>query len=353
MKILHTADNHHDYFATRLGSMQIVNGKNAIYEERLARTKQIVQVGMEEKVDFFVFAGDFFNKIKPPPKEYSDAMEIFDSIAQTKPVITIAGNHDELTAKGCPLSVVKGRHKNIHVAWFIDSFELNGVEFVLAPWGTDFDTIQRRRDICKSNLPKVLIYHVGVRMEGLHWAEVEGENGTIDFDQIDSLDFDAVLMGHYHGQTMFKGLGHPKTCYAGSPEMYNFGEEEQKKGFLIWTVDDKGKKLSTFESKEVSYPKFKTYSIEEFLNPNEIGFDGFVRVLGEASQEEIKAVFDKGKNFECRGFRPSLKNKMKIQKVFTVKGQSNKEILRNYLKDKKVDGIDNLMKIDASIEEEI
>ena len=43
---------------------------------------------------------------------------------------------------------------------------------------------------------------------------------------------------------------------------------------------------------------------------------------------------------------------MKTQKVFTVKGQSNKDILRNYLKGKKVDGIDKLMKIDDSLEEE-
>ena len=150
MKILHTADNHHDFFATRLGSMQIVDGKNAIYEERVNRTKQIVQVGMKEKVDFFVFAGDFFNKTKPPPQEYSDAIDIFDSIAEKKPVIIIAGNHDETTAKGCPLSVIEGRNKNIHVSWFIDSFELNGVEFVLAPWGTEMDAIKRRRDKCKS-----------------------------------------------------------------------------------------------------------------------------------------------------------------------------------------------------------
>lgn len=353
MKILHTADNHHDFFATRLGSMQIVDGKNAIYEERVARTENIVSVGMKEKVDFFVFAGDFFNKIKPPPQEYADAMRIFDWVAEKKPVIIIAGNHDELTAKGCPLSVIEGRNKNIHVAWTIDSFELDGVEFVLAPWGTDMDAIKGRRDVCKSYRPKVLIYHVGVRMEGLHWAEVEGENGTVDFEQIEQLGFDAVLMGHYHGQTAFKNIGHPVTCYAGSPEMYNFGEEKQKKGFLIWTIDDNAKKFSTFESREVPYPSFKTYSIEEFLDPKETFFDGFVRVLGEASQEEIKAVFDKGKDFECRGFRPSLKNKMKIEKVFTVKGQSNKDILRNYLKGKKVDGIDNLMKIDISIEEEI
>lgn len=354
IKILHTSDNHHDFFATRLGSMQVVNGKNAIYEERVQRTKNIVEIGMNDAVDFFVFAGDFFNKPKPPPQEYADALHIFDGIAKKKPVIIIAGNHDELSSKGCPLTVMHDRHKNIHVAWFIDSFELNGVEFVLAPWGTDIDDIKRRRDACKPYLPKVLVYHVGVRMQELHWAEVEGENGTIDFDQIDELGFDAVMMGHYHGQTMFKNLGHPVTCYSGSPEVvFGFGEEDQKKGFLIWSLDEKAQKHSTFVDRQVPYPRFKTYGVDEFLALKETGFDGYIRVMGDASPEEVKAVFDKVKNFECLGFRPALKNKMKLQKVHSLKGQSNTDILKNYLRAKKVEGVDGLLKLDKKIEEDL
>ncbi len=351
IKILHTADNHHNFFATRLGSMRIVNGKNEIYEERVKRTKNIVQVGFEEGVDYFVFAGDFFDKTKPPPQEYADALAIFDEIAdRKKPVIIIAGNHDEATAKGCPLSVLKGRHRNIHVAWHLENLELPGVQFILAPWGTPMDQIKVRVDACKSNVAKVLIYHVGVRMQELHWAEVEGENGTVDFKEIDDLGCDAVLMGHYHGQTMFKSTGHPITCYAGSPETYNFGEEDQKKGFLIWTVDEKAQKFSTFKDMTVPYPKFKTFTIEEFLTYEKSGFDGYIRVMGDATPEEVKAVFDKVKKFDCMGFRPALKNKMRLQKVHALKGKSNHEILKSYLRGKKVEGIDSLLELDRKLE---
>lgn len=343
MKLIHSSDHHHDFYATRLGNMRIENGRNTIYTERLERTKQIILNSLKEDGNLFIFSGDFHNKLRPPPQEYNDVFELFDLIPPDKGVFIIPGNHDEPTDRGCPLQALKGRKKNVLVALKCTTVEYRKVQFVLAPWRTPFETIKEAVSLCTKDTPIVLVAHVAVIAQGLNWGETEGEVGTVTIEELQSLGCSRILLGHYHGQVELA----KNIWYAGSPEIYNFGEEDQVKGYLVWDTDK-----DEVQHRDTVYPAFRTYTVDDFLGLVENKVDAYIRIKGETTEEQKVAVLSKLKDFECLGYKLDLASAMKARKLYFLKGKSNVEILTNYFKGKEVENIEELVKLDQKIESE-
>lgn len=335
MKILHTSDNHVDFFAKRLGSIKYDNGQNIYYKQRLDLTTSIINDGVDKKVDVIVVSGDFHNKIKPPPQELADTYKIFDSVPSNIPVIIISGNHDESTSRGSPLLPLLHRRNNIHVALTLTYTCIFGVNFLLAPWNTPFSDIQK---FCSKEAPDVLVYHVGVHTDSSHWGEIEGENGTVTVEQLKSLNLKAILLGHFHGQTEFT----PNIWYAGSPEYFNFGEEHQEKGYLFWDV---GVSVTPIKTQTT---KFRTFTIEEFMDTNEINVD-CIKIQGEGTQIDKARVISKLEELECSAYKIDIDNPIKSRRLFTLQGNTNTMLLKDYLQNKQIDPVDKLLELDASI----
>ncbi len=344
MKILQVSDVHLDFYAKRLGSLHIVNGENIVYKERVDRLRAIIQIGLEQKVDAFALTGDIHNKSRPTPQEYYDFYQLLDLIPPEISIFVIPGNHDESTDRGCPLQPLVGRRANITVVLEPTFYNFKGIGLILAPWNTPFEKISKM----VSGLDalhvqkKMLLYHVGVLTKGFNWGEISGESGQVDLEDLEKLNLDAIMLGHYHGQVELS----KNIWYAGSPECFNFGEERHEKGFLIWNID----KEVTVTPFKTDYPRFYTFDAKEFLALVTPKIDGYVRVTGEVSEEERAQVISKLRDFECLDSKLDLTSQMKTRKLFSLKGKSNIEILQNYLEGKGVENIEKLIDIDQSIE---
>ncbi len=345
MKILQVSDIHLDFYAKRLGSLHIVNGENIVYKERVERLRSIIQTGIDQKVDAFALTGDIHNKSRPTPQEYYDFYAILDLIPPEIKVFVIPGNHDESTDRGCPLMPLSLRRPNILVALEPTFYNFKGIGLVLAPWNTPFEKVSKMVSSIDAMhvQKKILLYHVGVLTKGFNWGEIDGEPGTVALEDLEKLNLDGIMLGHYHGQVELS----KNIWYAGSPECYNFGEERHEKGFLIWNIEESGVKVTPFKT---TYPKFYTFDAKEFLALVTPKIDGFIRVTGEVTEEEKAAVISKLRDFECLDSKLDLTSQMKSRRLFSLGGKSNIEILQNYLEGKGVEDIDKLIDVDQDIE---
>jgi DNA repair exonuclease SbcCD nuclease subunit len=344
MRILHSSDNHVDFYAKKLGSIRYDKGVNAYHQERINLTRSIVEDGINRKVDIIIFAGDFHNKTKPPPQELADTYKIFDSIPSNIHVIIISGNHDEPTYRGSPLQPLLNRRENIHAFVSSGVININGLDFIAAPWNTPLSEMQAIRNTFPSSVKPVLIHHTGVIKEDLNWGEVAGEVGTIQVKQLQDLNCSAVLLGHYHGQLFFD----TSIAYCGSPEYFRFDEEHQTKGYLIWTI------ANPLEVERVITRStcFKNYDIEGFLNAKDIDPNTYIKVKGIGSEAERKEVLHKLQTIKTPGYKINIQDPIQYKRVITLETINTNTIFLDYLKNKDITPIDELVKLDQEIANE-
>ncbi len=351
MKILHVSDVHIDYYASYLGSMKLKDGVNLYHKERVERFRQIIKEGLEAGAEVIAITGDFHNRVKPPPQEYADVYEVFDSIPTRVPVFIIPGNHDEMTARGCALQPLVGRKPNIFPALQLTTINYKDVDFILAPWGTPYDAILTWcREAKESGNMQVLLYHAAVDGPNMTWGENEGEQGTVSVKQLKELGCDAIMLGHYHGQVALAD----NIWYAGSPECYNFGEVEQTKGYIMWEKIDKTILPRPVVKWDVTWAyEFETITVEELLTHHYFG-KHFIRIVGQVTEEQRLLVLMEVRELEMKGSKVKLlvTNALADKRVF-ASGGSDLEILSNWLKDKNVSKKDKLLALDAGITKEI
>lgn len=339
MKIGHVSDVHLNISATILGKQKWDNGINTVYENRRALFQFIIEEFIQAKVDYIVISGDLFDRARPYPQEYCDLVKILLSIPKAINILIINGNHDEVTQKGCIIDMLSGIANNIYVETTCKIS--HGLPFVMAPWSSSIDQIKVCRDNFKDATP-ILIYHAGVWSKDAHWVELDGETGNVSLEQLESLDCKAILLGHHHGQVQ---LNH-NTWYAGSPEVFTFGEENDNKGFLIWDID---KEVTTYNysTKELR-PIWKTFKPIEFLE-NGDEFDGYVRIKGEVDEKERLQIIKKCNSFKCLDYKLDLESKVKHNKVFKLQGTNDQDILKNYLISKDIKNWKELLKLDKEL----
>jgi len=199
-----------------------------------------------------------------------------------------------------------------------------------APWGVPI----------KEKLEgKILVLHAGVRTNDYSWVETEGEIGNYTLNELESLGCKAIMLGHHHNQCSLTR----NIWYAGSPEVFNFGEENDSKGFLLWDIYDSNVEIHGI-STEGLYPKYKTFTPEKFLQYKDKGIDAFIRIKGEVNESDKQDIIKKVKEFDCLDYQLDLSIQHKNKRVLNLKGTSEEEILRNYLKAKNVENIPSLLK---------
>lgn len=339
-------DLHHDILATRLGKWKIVNGENAVYLERLERTRNIIYTGIREGVDVYVIAGDLFNRPKPFPQEYHDIQNILDLIPEDKYVIITPGNHDEKTARGCALGPLIGRRPNVFVTISLDTVHVLGHDFIVAPYGTRLEDIRYLQPTYVDRMP-ILVYHTGTAVPGQFWTELnEEEIGAVPLQNLIDLNCQAIMLGHYHGQVQLA----QNIWYCGSPEIFNFGEREQQKGFLIWDFIQDNISIKPFKTE---YPNYVTVTPQQFLGPLYTEVEAYLCIQGVVTEEERVLVIEKLKTFTCLGVKLDISSAAKEQKMFMLKGKSNREILTDYLTSKKIAITDELLALDSNLEKSV
>ncbi len=339
MKILQISDVHLDMTATRLGKLKIHNGGNTTYKKRLNLLENAIYTGIENKVDIIAISGDLFHRNKPYPQEYSDAIQILDTVPRHVTTLIIAGNHDELTHRGCPIHLLAGRSASLYAhyehSYCTISFD-SQFKIVLAPWGVNLTDIKTENQI--------LVSHCGVYTEDTHWVELDGENGNVRLGYLQNLNCKAILLGHHHNQTKLDN----NIWYAGSLDVVNdFSEEGDNKGVLLWDIDKTVKVTPISTNPEID--KFKTYEAKEFLETKNNEFPGYVRVKGDVTEKERNQIVKKLQKFKCEDYKLDLRNSVRTNRVFNLKGTSQSDVLVNYFKSKDIKNYKELLEIDNKL----
>jgi exonuclease SbcD len=291
VRLLHVADTH-------LGLTRYSTPGTTSRADDFAKTLlRFAEIATDEKVDAVFIAGDTFHTRRPLPRDLLSLATALDYLRQYQhiPAYIVPGNHDGMDTVGDPrthaLAWMKAlRPSDVHVlidptaAHFHYSpsghFNLVSVPY---PHKRAFDSslphldpeervreIGRRLEVAidamidkvqadEDAAPTIFMGHLSVAgaVMGSEVAMRLGWDVAIRGSILDKVDYGAL--GHIHRQQQAA----EKAWYAGSPEYVDFGEEGQRKGFLlvdvergkppkVESIDSHPRPLATITKREVS-----------------------------------------------------------------------------------------------------
>jgi len=239
-----------------------------------------IDVAIQEKVDFFLFAGDAYKTAHPTPTHQKLLMNCLLRLHKAQiPVVLIIGNHDN------PLSFGKAHALDIFGQIPLEGFYViskpqalrletahGPVNIVGIPWPTR-NTISLNDHIHESaqdvteyisagvtkiiatlaegldeTIPAVLAGHLTVSagiFSGSEKRAVYGTDPLFLSSQLGIRPFDYVALGHLHRFQQVNGSAFPPIVYSGSIERVDFGERKEDKGFCLVTIHEK--EMTTYE----------------------------------------------------------------------------------------------------------
>lgn len=231
-----------------------------------------------------VSAGDFFHT-----KARAYAPHVIQALLRIKDIhktglkhYMLIGNHDMVapnTTMNSILFVFSDYAKIIPDYYFID-YENTRLHF-LSYTSTVFENFILAED--KKN---ILITHLDI----IGFTMSNGFSAKTGFTKEHFKGFDLVISGHYH-----KHQQQGNIVYIGSPYQTNFGEANQKHGFITLDLEDAS--WEYHESPEA--PKYQTYTVStlEELDRLDIS-NNFVKIKmasHELQRTKLKdALFEKG-----------------------------------------------------------
>lgn len=314
IKFIHTADVH--FGVENYGRLDV---KTGIHSRLLDFEKALnfcVDFAIENKVDFFLFAGDAYKTPNPTPTHQKLLTNCLLKLYKANiPIVMTVGNHDN------PLSFGKAHALEIFQQIPVDGFYIaskpriillntkNGpVQIVAIPWPTrnsiainneylnlnQFEiTKYISQAVCKiiqefaskldPNLPAVLTGHLTVAsgiFSGSEKQAIYGVDPVFMPAQLAIWPFDYVALGHLHRFQNLNSSGHPAIIYSGSIERVDFGERNEEKGFCLVTV--KNKQETNYEF--IKTPTRNFIQIEVMINDVDNQTD---QILNKISQYNI------------------------------------------------------------------
>ncbi|HWE61767.1 MAG TPA: exonuclease SbcCD subunit D [Chloroflexota bacterium] len=271
MRILHLADLH---FGTELyGHYDAATGSST----RLADFGHVLDVAVDraigDRVDLFLFAGDAYKTRDPSPTQQRELARRLRRLLEAGiPVFLLTGNHD------MPNAVARATSLDIFGALSPSGFTVanrpgvhllstpSGPLYVVAiPWLTRsalfardenknlppdelhqkmLERLEQALDTYVEDLneeiPAVLALH-GTLQGAIYGAErsvMLSQDLVIPKSAVCRPRFSYVALGHIHKYQVVERA--PLTVYAGSPERIDFGEEHDRKGYVMVDLDRQG-----------------------------------------------------------------------------------------------------------------
>jgi DNA repair protein SbcD/Mre11 len=275
MKIVHTADLH--IGLETHGPLNPHSGLPRRLEDFLGSLDAIVDTAIDEHADIVVMAGDVYKGRDPnATHQRLFARRVLKLVQNHIPVFLLAGNHDlpnavnratsidifhELEISGVSVARAPGVSRidtasgpllMAALPWVTRSSLLANEEFralgaqdlerqiVTQIVGSAEELAEEVQDARAepgmAEAPAVLAAHLHAQeaKDGAERLLTVGSDPLVPIDRIALDAFDYVALGHIHAHQ--KLHDRPPAVYPGSIERVNFGEEKEKKGFVVADV---------------------------------------------------------------------------------------------------------------------
>ncbi len=269
IKLLHLADIH--VGMENYGRLDSKSGLNSRVVDFLRRMSQAIDIALEREVDVCIFAGDAYKNQRPNPTYQREFARRIKRLADNGvPVVMLVGNHDMASAdraassldifgvldvpgvivagreavhqvtcrRGQPLQVAAVPYPQRNRLLAHDEFRnmtLDDLDMALGNIMHENLSDLAAEAQEKPDIPAVLTAHLSVS-EAKHGSEQSVMIGR-DVVMLKSLladpTWDYVALGHIHKHQELNGGQHPPIVYPGSLERIDFGEEGERKGFVM------------------------------------------------------------------------------------------------------------------------
>jgi exonuclease SbcD len=294
MRILHFADLH--LGMETYGGIDPATGLSTRLIDVLKALDEVVEYAVGNNVDLVLFCGDAYKNRDPSQTQQREFAKRLRRLSDNGiPVFLLVGNHDLPNAIGRAnaveifdtLSV-----KQIYIGNRPDIYKIPTrkgiVQIVALPWlkrsallsreesknlsieqaNDRMQEIMTRRLIdlvadLDPNLPSLMVGHVSVSTAkpGSERSMVVGRDPVLLLGNVAVNAFDYVALGHIHRHQVLQES--PPVVYAGSLERFDFGDEDEDKGFYAINLETKGiEKRVTYEFHKIDARRFLTITVD-------------------------------------------------------------------------------------------
>ncbi|HHW13686.1 MAG TPA: exonuclease SbcCD subunit D [Firmicutes bacterium] len=278
----------------------------------------LVKLAIRERVDLAVAPGDYFVTPRPPARAIIEVANLFARLeAAGIPVVGCSGNHDTPgPGHPGPVDVIATLGQR---AWGITTpqvVEVAGIQVAVLPWAkpsavaaeseSTGDAIQQTAGVllgiaralaaqCDLSRPTIMIGHWAVAGCRTSSGQVLfGEEPTLPLAELQTLPFQAVIMGHIHRPQEWTSPGAPPVIHTGALERRDFGEEHDRRGAYIVDLDTREVQWHDLPAR-----RFLTIDLANVTGgirsePTEWELDqvrdAIVRVCYRATEEQAKGI---------------------------------------------------------------
>jgi len=269
IQLLHFADAHIDM--ANWGRHDPETGLPIRVMDFLNALDQIVEAAIERRVELVLFAGDAYKDRNPQPTFQREWGKRIMRLSQAKiPTVLLVGNHDVAPALGRAHTMQEFGTLAVPYVHLADDFMVLGPEVlgiplqILAiPWVsrsklmrhvseagkpteemyTDAENIvgewvEEQLATLDPDLPTILLAHASVHGAAFSSERMVtlGQELVLSGQVVRDHRFDYVALGHIHKHQELNGGVHPPIVYPGSIERVDFGEINERKGFVLAEV---------------------------------------------------------------------------------------------------------------------
>lgn len=315
INLLHLADIH--VGMENYGRLDSKSGLNSRVVDFLRRMSQAIDIALKREVDVCIFAGDAYKNQRPNPTYQREFARRVKRLADNDvPVILLVGNHDMATAdraansldifgvldvpgvivagreqvhqitcrRGQPLQVAAMPYPQrsrllAHDAYrnlTIDDLDMELGNIIHQNIVDMAAEVQEQPDI-----PAVLTAHLSVSeaKQGSEQSVMVGRDTIVLKSLLADPVWDYVALGHIHKHQELNGGQSPPIVYPGSLERIDFGEEGERKGFVMVKLE-RGK--TNWEFIPVNARPFVTIRID--VTPSD---DPMTQILDELEAHNL------------------------------------------------------------------
>ena len=270
VRVMHFADTH---FGVELyGRLDPESGLNTRLIDFRKSLEIAIDQALEAGIDLAVFAGDAYKTRDPRQTDQREFAACIRRLTDAGiPVVLLVGNHDMPAIRGRANAIEIYRTlgvTNVHVLYkpetLIVETQAGKVRIAAMPYiikgyslaREEFQgkTIDQTREMLEvkyqdnlaaladevneanDDIPTILMGHFWVQGAKLSaWQDGYFNKTEPQVPLASLLDpaFDYVALGHIHKHQDLNPGGQPPVVYSGSPDRIDFGEKDEKKGFVL------------------------------------------------------------------------------------------------------------------------